>query len=228
MLTQAQRNWSPREIETYAIIASLRKYADWIGYQPVILLTDHKALEYWVKEFVDTPSGPAGRRARWHETLSKFDITVQYVPGKDHIVADAMSRYAYPASNALQDCPWHGSTEDAKRMKEIMEEEFRLFHVKPNQPFMLKTDASGYAIGAVLEQKHEGKLVPVAFFSRVLTQAQRNWSPREIETYAIIASLRKYAGWIGYHPVIFLTDHKALEYWVKEFVDTLWTCREKG
>ena len=103
-LTEGQTRWSPRELETYAIVASLRKWAGWIGYQPVMLLTDHKALEAWVNEFVNTPSGPAGRRARWHQTLSKFDITVQYVPGKTHIVADAMSRYAYPASKAFQDC----------------------------------------------------------------------------------------------------------------------------
>ena len=63
----------------------------------MLVLTDHKALESWVTEFVDTPSGPAGRRARWHETMSKFDITVQYLPGKENIITDAISRYAYPA-----------------------------------------------------------------------------------------------------------------------------------
>ena len=63
----------------------------------MLVVTDHKALGSWVHEFVDTPSGPAGRRARWHETMSKFNITVQYIPGKDNVVADAMSRYAYPA-----------------------------------------------------------------------------------------------------------------------------------
>ena len=117
VLTPNQRNWSPREQETYAIIAALKKWAGYIGFQPVIILTDHKALEHWVKEYVDTPSGPAGRRGRWHEVLSKFDIEVRYVPGKTNIIADAMSRYAYPASKALQDCSWHGSAEDANAMK---------------------------------------------------------------------------------------------------------------
>ena len=82
-------------------------------------------MESWVSEFVDTPSGPAGRRARWHETLSKFDIEVQYIPGKSNIVADAMSRYAYPASKALQDCSWHGSLAHKEEMRHIIEEELK-------------------------------------------------------------------------------------------------------
>ena len=43
------------------------------------------------KEHVDTPSGPAARRARWHETFPKFDLSVVYVPGKDNTVADCLS-----------------------------------------------------------------------------------------------------------------------------------------
>ena len=117
-LRKSQRNWTPREQETYAIIMALRKWAGWIGYQPVVVLTDHKSLEDWVHEHVDTPSGPAGRRARWHETLSKFQIEVKYIPGKDNIPADCMSRYAYPASKALADVSKHRSLEATQRTSE--------------------------------------------------------------------------------------------------------------
>ena len=64
-LTDPQRNWTPRELETYAIIMALQKWESWIGLQPVLILTDHKSLESWTKEVLDTPSGPIGRRARW-------------------------------------------------------------------------------------------------------------------------------------------------------------------
>ena len=80
-LTESQaRGWSAREKETYAVVLALQKWASWIGLQPVLVLTDHKALESWTKEALDTPSGPAGRRARWHELLSRFDLSVQYIP----------------------------------------------------------------------------------------------------------------------------------------------------
>ncbi len=98
-LGQSQLNWTPREKETYAIVAALRKWAGSVGFQPILVKTDHRSLEHWVTENIDTPSGPRGRRARWHETLSQFNLEVQYMPGKDNTVADAMSRYAYPASS---------------------------------------------------------------------------------------------------------------------------------
>ena len=122
-LSKAQRNWAPREQETYAIVMALRKWAGWIGYQPVVVRTDHRSLEHWTTEHVDTPSGPAARRARWHETLSKFDIQVVYTPGKDHLVSDTLSRWAYPANKALADISKHGSLESTQEMKEIISQE---------------------------------------------------------------------------------------------------------
>ena len=89
----------------------------------MLVLTDHKAIESWATELLDTPSGPAGRRARWHELLSKFDIEVVYVPGKDNVVADALSRWAYPASKAFADVSLHGSEEDDEAMRALIEQE---------------------------------------------------------------------------------------------------------
>ena len=99
------------------MVSALRKWAGWIGLQPVLIRTDHKSLEYWVKEKMDTPSGPAARRARWHETLSKCDLEVQYLPGKENVVADALSPFAYPACKAFQDASHHGSAAARKEMK---------------------------------------------------------------------------------------------------------------
>ena len=118
-LAGAQRNWSPREKECYAIVASLHKWSSWIGLQPVDVLTDHKSLENWYFELVDTPSGPSGRRGRWHEIYSKFDLHVQYLPGPNNPVGDAMSRWAYPACKAFQDTSMHGSTQAGDQVKEI-------------------------------------------------------------------------------------------------------------
>ncbi|EEQ99910.1 retrovirus polyprotein, putative, partial [Perkinsus marinus ATCC 50983] len=49
------------------------------------------------------------------------------------------------------------------------------------QPFQLVTDASDYAIGAVLEQ--QGR--PLAFYSQALSGAQLRWPVYEKEAYAI-------------------------------------------
>ena len=124
-----RRTWTPREKEVYAIVMALRKWAGYIALHPVTVCTDHQSLQSWHKEHVDTPSGPASRRARWHETLAKFDLTVLYVPGKDNTVADCLSRWAYPASKGMTDVSAHGNeaeTAEAKRiieMERLMEEE---------------------------------------------------------------------------------------------------------
>ena len=81
------------------------------------------ALQHWVTEHVDTTSGPAAWRARWHETMSQFELKVEYVRGKDNLVADALSRWAYPAIATLQDCSWHGSAQNWAEMHKTMAEE---------------------------------------------------------------------------------------------------------
>ena len=47
------------------------------------------------------------------------------------------------------------------------------------QSFVLRTDASDYGIGAVLMQEHEGKLFPICYASRKLSDAERNYSTIE-------------------------------------------------
>jgi hypothetical protein len=79
-----------------------------------------------------------------------------------------------------------------------------------DHPFRLHCDASDFAIGAELTQQFRGEWKPVAFYSRKLAKGQRNWAPREKETYAIVAALRKWAGLIGFQPVLITTDHRSL------------------
>ena len=110
-------------METYAIILALQKWESWIGLQPVLVLTDHQSLEAWAKEVLDTPSGPVGRRARWHQIFSKYDLTVGYIPGKENTIADILSRWAYPASQALRDISKHGSQQDKDEMEEMFRQE---------------------------------------------------------------------------------------------------------
>ena len=105
-----RRTWTPPETEVYANVMALRKQSR------------HK-------EHVYTPSGPASRRARWHETSATFDLMVVYFPGKDSTVADCLSRGVYPASKGMTDVSAHGDeaeTAEARRMtymEGMMEEE---------------------------------------------------------------------------------------------------------
>jgi len=108
-LTQSQLNWAVKEKEMYAFVACLHKWSGLMKFQPLVVQTDDRTLEHWVAEHVDTPSGPRGMRGRWHDIVSQFDLTIEYLPGKDNIVADTLSRFAYPATSAKQDISCHGS-----------------------------------------------------------------------------------------------------------------------
>ena len=93
----------------YAIIIPLKNYQSWVGTNRVEVLTDYLSLEFWAAEQIDTVSGQAGRLARSHDFLSLFDLHVSCLPGKHNTVADALSRWAYPASEGLQSTNIHGT-----------------------------------------------------------------------------------------------------------------------
>ena len=72
---------------------------------------------------MDTPGGPAGRRGRWHEYLSKFDLHVTCVPGHCNTVADALSRWENPASEAYSEVSFQGTSTDKAEVIEFDKEE---------------------------------------------------------------------------------------------------------
>ena len=106
---------------------------------------------------------------------------------------------------------WTTEAEEAfDKLKERLLGQLGLFLVDPDKGFVLRTDASDYAVGAVLEQvRCDGTHVRVAFWSRVPAEGQRRtWTAREKETYAIVCALRKWSGHIGLQPVVVCTDHQ--------------------
>ena len=123
VLAEGQRRiWAAREKEAYAIVMALRKQVGYIALHPVTVCTDHQSLQSWHKEQVDTPSGRASQRARWHKTLPKFTRTAVYVPGKYNTVADCLSRWAYPASKGMTDVSAHvlgAETAGANKMTDM-------------------------------------------------------------------------------------------------------------
>ena len=75
---------------------------------------------------------------------------------------------------------WTPEAEDAfRRLRERLLGQLGLFLVDPNKGFVLRTDASDYAVGAVLEQvREDGSHVPVALWSRIWPMANVEPGPR--------------------------------------------------
>lgn len=81
-----------------------------------------------------------------------------------------------------------------------------------HRDFILETDASTIAVGAVLKQMfNDTKLEhPVAFFSRSLTKTERNYCAYELEMFAVVRAVENFRVFLL--GIIFLlrTDHMAL------------------
>jgi hypothetical protein len=60
-----------------------------------------------------------------------------------------------------------------------------------SREFVLSTDASALAISAVLQQNVNEDLAPIAYYSRLLTPAERHYSTYEKECLAVLFGCEK-------------------------------------
>jgi len=86
----------------------------------------------------------------------------------------------------------------------------------PQLQYTATTDASGYAIGAALQQDHGNGLQPCAFLSRKMNDAERNYAVHEQELLAIVHALREWRHYLLGNRIIVITDHRSLQYLVTQ------------
>jgi hypothetical protein len=82
-------------------------------------------------------------------------------------------------------------------LRQIMIMSLVLMLLDHEKPFTLITDASDYAMGAILEQKDVlGQSYPIAYFSKSLQPAERNYEIHYKELLAIIHTLKHFQYYI--------------------------------
>jgi hypothetical protein len=87
------------------------------------------------------------------------------------------------------------------------------------RPFILRTDSSDFAVGAVLAQKElDGHERPIAFASRSLSQTERNYHATEKECLAIVWALKKFEHYLDGQQFSLETENRALT-WLNSMRD---------
>lgn len=81
-----------------------------------------------------------------------------------------------------------------------------------SEPSTIKSDASSYAIGAVLVQGEGATEHPIEYPSLLLTSAERNYASTEREALAIVWAISKFRGYIENSETIVITDHRPLKW----------------
>ena len=113
---------------------------------------------------------------------------------------------------------WREETEAAfQALKKAFTTAPILHHFDPERALIVETDATDYVSAGILSQHdNEGRLHPVAFFSKKHTPAECNYEIYDKELLAIIRTFEEWRPELegAAHPISVISDHKNLEYFM--------------
>lgn len=123
----------------------------------------------------------------------------------------------HPLNNLLcNDTSWKWDSQCQyayKKVRDMLASNAVLTHYDPAKPLQLGCDASPYGVGAVLSHMEEdGSTRPIAYASRTLSSAEKNYSQLEKEGLALVFGIKKFHAYIYGRRFQLMTDHEPLQY----------------
>ena len=111
----------------------------------------------------------------------------------------------------IRKVPWDKESEMAfENVKKLVCQATLLAYPVAGSKLILQTDASDLSTGAALLQVSEGKLQPLAFHSRKLTDVQKRQTILDRELFAIFDAVRKFSHYLEQQECQIQCDNKAL------------------
>ncbi len=111
------------------------------------------------------------------------------------------------------DFKWSKECDEAfTKVKQLLSSANVLVHYDPNKDLTMAVDASPYGVSAVISHHCEDTNTerPIAYASRSLTQAERNYSQLEREALAIVFGLQRFHQYLYARKFTLWTDNKPL------------------
>lgn len=107
---------------------------------------------------------------------------------------------------------WTESCEESfNKVKDLVASDLVLTHYSPELPISLACDASPYGLGAVISHElPDGTERPIAFASRTLAPAEKNYSQIDKEALGIIWGIKKFHSYLFGRKFKLITDHQPL------------------
>ncbi|KAA3480760.1 DNA/RNA polymerases superfamily protein [Gossypium australe] len=90
------KNYSTHDLELAAIVFALKIWRHHLYGEKCRVFTDHKSLNYLI-----TQKELNLRQRRWLELIKDYELVIDYHPGKENMVADALSRKSLFALRAM-------------------------------------------------------------------------------------------------------------------------------
>jgi len=113
---------------------------------------------------------------------------------------------------------WQWTQEEQQafnHLKQRLTEAPILAYPDPAKEYILNTDASDYSVGAVLSQVQGGSEVVVAYYSKTLAAAEKNYCTTRKELLAVVRAVKHFRPYLYGRTFRLRTDHASL----------IWLCK---
>nr|XP_034959630.1 uncharacterized protein K02A2.6-like [Zootoca vivipara] len=207
----------PRRVP-FALKAKMDEQLDKLIAQGVLEPVDHAK---WETPIV-TPVKPDGSMricAGYKCTINKALQQHAYPVPVVHHLLDSLGEGKVFAkldlAQAYQQLPVDATTTEAQTEAHgpgaLLSSDSVLVQYSEARPLVLACDASPFGIGTVLSHRFpDGSEAPLAYFSRTLAPAERNYSQLDKEALALVAGVKKFHEYLYSRTFDLVTDHKPL------------------